>query len=205
MVERDQKFQGNQSGNLSVSQPHFDDERTIQTAKPVVPLNPFWRILTRRRLALAGAFVLAAALGAGSALAIIQLRQPVDTNSSEASTTKEETDEQPVAEAQASEDLNEISNESKATETDVNSTTEDLSPTLSPKRPLHTRATQAEPSSPPRVTISIKTDDSQRQARLVDEWQERRQRRVGRPERQNNHHKRDLFRIREIFEGPRPE
>ena len=71
MMERDQNFEGEPLANFDLAEPHFNDERTIQTARPVVPLNPFLRFLTKRRLAFASAFMLAALLGAGSALAII--------------------------------------------------------------------------------------------------------------------------------------
>src|ERR1051325_10194092 len=47
------------------AQPHFDDERTVLSARPVVPLE---KIHQRRYWLLAGAFVLAMILGAGSAL-----------------------------------------------------------------------------------------------------------------------------------------
>ncbi|HEX6732194.1 MAG TPA: hypothetical protein VF074_19405, partial [Pyrinomonadaceae bacterium] len=69
-MERDQNFEGEPLANFDLAEPHFNDERTIQTARPVVPLNPFLRFLTKRRLAFASAFMLAALLGAGSALAI---------------------------------------------------------------------------------------------------------------------------------------
>jgi hypothetical protein len=202
MMERDQNLEGPQFANFELTEPHFNDERTIQTARPVVPLNPFLRILTKRRLAFAGAFVLAALLGAGSALAIIQFRRPIDPNLSEATKT-EETQQEPVVEAKPSEDASQAPSASVAAESDLNNSTETILPVERRVRPRRARTVPDESQSLPKVTISIKTNDSQPQARLVDEWQERRQRRVARPERQNNHHKRDLFRIREIFEGPR--
>lgn len=148
-----------------------------------------------------GAFVLAALLGAGTALAIIQLRQPVTINSSEA-LEKEERDEQPVAEVTAARDENQNSDEPASTVGEETTMVPADKPTRSSR---NTTAIQHRSQSTPKVSISVETNDSQPQARLVDEWQEKRQRRVIRPERQNNHHKSDLFRIREIFEGPRPE
>src|SRR5205085_10429241 len=47
------------------AQPHFDDERTVLSARPVVPLE---KIHHRRKWLLAGAFAIAMMLGAGSAL-----------------------------------------------------------------------------------------------------------------------------------------
>jgi hypothetical protein len=204
MMEREQNSEGHPLANFDLAEPHFNDERTIQTARPVVPLNPFLHILTKQRLALAGAFVLAALLGAGSALAIIQLRQPAITNLSEAA-QKEETNQEPVAEVKPTEDIDQISDESVSVDSQLGTPPgENVAAQRPTRRPRHTRAAQDTTPSMPRVTISIKTNDSNPQARLVDEWQESRQRRVARPERPNNHHKRDLFRIREIFEGPRP-
>lgn len=200
-MEQDLNFEGPRLANVNVSEPHFNDERTIQTARPVVPLTVFSRLLTRRRLALAGAFVLAALLGAGSALAIIQLRKPVPTSALQAS-DQEVSDEQPVAEVPPAEDNTQFSQEQSPAVRDLEIETGSVTTRRSTRarRAVMPNASQ----SPPKVTVSIKTNESQPQARLVDEWQERRQRRV-RPDRPNNHHQRDLFRIREIFEGPRPE
>jgi hypothetical protein len=202
MMERDQNLEGQPLANFDLAEPHFNDERTIQTARPVVPLNPFLRILTKRRVAFAGAFMLAALLGAGSALAIIHLRRPLDPNLSQAAKT-EETEPEATTEAQPSEDLDQSSTEAMAVESDPNKSAETLPAQRRVKPHRQSRPVQETSESMPKVTISVKTNDSQPQARLIDEWQERRQRRVAHPERPNNHHQRDLFRIREIFEGPR--
>jgi hypothetical protein len=56
------------------------------------------------------------------------------------------------------------------------------------------------------VDPRISEDESLRQIRdsvLLDEWQERRARRVERRERRRAHHDRDLSNINEIFEGTR--
>jgi len=201
MTERDQHFEGSWHANSNGVAPHFNDERTIQTARPVVRLSVFSRIFTRRWLALAGAFVLAALFGAGTALAIIQLRQPVPTNLLEAS-EREESDEQPIADASTSENES-LPAESSPAVSDLESDTGSVI-ARRPTRPTRRAAVPETSQSTPKATVSIKTNDSQPQPRLVDEWQEQRQRRV-RPERPNDHHKRDLFRIREIFEGLRPE
>lgn len=200
-MERDQNLEGDPLANFDLAEPHFNDERTIQTARPVVPLNPFLRLLTKRRLAFATAFMLAALLGAGSALALIHLRRPVDANLSEAA--PEEAEPVAATEAQPSEDPNQSSTEAIAVESDLNKSAETTEPAQRKVRPRLSRTVLETPESMPKVTISVKSNDSQPQSRLVDEWQERRQRRVARPERPNNHYQRDLFRIREIFEGPR--
>jgi hypothetical protein len=193
-MERELNFESPRHDNLNPGEPHFNDERTLQTARPVVPLTVFSRILTKRRVGLAVAFVLAALLGAGAALTIIRLRQPETTKLLEAS-EREENNEPVVsgvaaAETEPSPQVNEVE------------TTEPTPPQRPARLSQRPRAVEPERSAPT-VTIAIEPNESRPQARLVDEWQERRQRRVIRPERQNNHHKRDLFRIREIFEGPR--
>src|SRR5215212_4050628 len=52
-------------------QPHFDDERTVLSARPGVPLG---KIKHRRHWLLGGAFAIAMLLGAGSALLASYLR-----------------------------------------------------------------------------------------------------------------------------------
>lgn len=203
-MERDQNLEGQPLANFDLAEPHFNDERTIQTARPVVPLNPFLRILTKRRVAFAGAFMLAALLGAGSALAIIHLRRPVDPKFLSDAAKTEETAPEATTEAQPSEDLDQSSTEAMAVESGDPYKSAETLPTQRRVKPhRQSRPVQDTSESMPKVTISVKTNDSQPQAQLIDEWQERRQRRVARPERPNNHHQRDLFRIREIFEGPR--
>src|SRR5215217_2128194 len=58
----------------ATSQPHFDDEMTVLTARPVVPLEKIAKVNHRRHWLLVGAFVLAMLLGAGSALLASYLR-----------------------------------------------------------------------------------------------------------------------------------
>src|SRR5690242_4841478 len=62
-------------------QPHFDDERTVLTARPVVPLDAIEaKVKHRRRWFLGGAFAIAMFLGAASALvsAYFKLRDQPD-------------------------------------------------------------------------------------------------------------------------------
>src|SRR5690348_12817482 len=52
-----------------VQQPHFDDERTLSSARPVVPLEAIdAKVKHRRRWFLGGAFAVAMFLGAASAV-----------------------------------------------------------------------------------------------------------------------------------------
>jgi hypothetical protein len=200
MMDRNSNMEIPQIVDSQLAQPHFDDERTIQTAKPVVPLEMRHRFITKRRIMLAGAFVLAAMLGAGAALALVHSRQPITANSVVSEETKVQENDAtaqaapPVEENQDTQDTLASEETESAEETPVprQSTTR--------TRPAirHTAPTVRRVSIP----VSIESDDDAK-ALLVDEWQERRQRRVTRPLRRNEHHRSDLFRIREIFEGPR--
>src|SRR5829696_504659 len=57
------------------AEPHFDDERTLIAARPVVPLETIeWKARHRRRWFLGGAFAIAMMLGAASALVASYLK-----------------------------------------------------------------------------------------------------------------------------------
>src|SRR5690349_10210808 len=63
---------------MNVQQPHFDDERTLLSARPVVPLEAIEaKVKHRRRWVLGGAFAIAMFLGAASAVisAYFKMRQ----------------------------------------------------------------------------------------------------------------------------------
>ena len=69
--------------------PHFDDESTLQSARPVVPLHEVKRAsLVRRKLLLGGALLVAAVIGAGAASLIYDQRSP--SNQETANTTADE-------------------------------------------------------------------------------------------------------------------
>ena len=161
-------------------QPHFDDERTVLSARPVVPLGMIEaKVKHRRRWFLGGAFAIAMFLGAASALvsAYFKLRN------------------EPEAEIQS------LSVSSVSDEIPPPPTVEVL-----PQRPKP-RAGNTDKTdhriAPPRVS----EDEALHQIRntvLIDQWEERRARRVERRERRRaQHHDRDLSNIDEIFEGRR--
>ena len=82
------------------AQPHFDDELTVLSARPVVPLKKInARVRHRRRWLLSGAFVLAMMLGAGSALLASYLRLR-NTPAPAAEVSQEEIAPEPVAVAE---------------------------------------------------------------------------------------------------------
>lgn len=202
-MERNQALQDNWRGGLKEEEPHFDDERTILSAQPVVPLNAVANEQSRRRWILVGAFVIASLLGSAVALALVRLRQPDPVNNAVVteSNAVEQRTEEPVSQV-AEQEVSEPETTSAAplageVETDVSVS---APRTEKPKRQVPATSPR---SAPREVTITVEPNPPSNtgQARLVDQWQERRQRRVNR--KPQNHHSSDLFRIRDIFEGPR--
>ena len=190
-------------------QPNFDDERTLLSARRVVPLEKIEaKERHRRHWVLGGAFALAMMLGAASALLASYLRlRNVPTVASE--TTEIEPQTVPVAviaepvvsELPGSEDTAATENIAEAPPAPV-----------TPKRPQVVRRPATIPGNtdwerPRIVREGDEQDELQRirDAVLVDEWQERRARRAARRERRNrvDHHDRDLSNLDEIFEGQR--
>ena len=180
--------------------PDFDDELTVLTARPVVPLEEInAKVRHRRRWFLSGAFALAMLLGAGTALVASYLRLRTAASASNQNATPEITAPLAVSEAVAS-------------ETQAADTTEDSS-VISAEQP------KGEPAVKRRSVVRRSVESTQerdlpkvsedeelhriRQAVLVDQWEERRARRVTRRERRNraDHHQRDLSNLDEIFEG----
>ena len=196
----------NRSTETALSlQPHFDDERTLQSARRVVPLEKIdAKERHRRHWLLGGAFALAMMLGAASALlASYLILRNVPTVASEISEI--ETPSAPVAVAtepvQGEDTVETVNIEEPAATVDI------------PKKaPVVRRAPTVNSNtelSRPRTVREMGNQDDEleriRQAVLIDEWQERRARRAARRERRNrvDHHDRDLSNLDEIFEGQR--
>ena len=182
-------------------EPHFDDERTLLTAQPVVPLEKInAKARHRKQWFLGGAFAVAMMLGAASALlaSYFKMRnvQPVSV---EVEVTPEDSPvEAPAATLAAVEQTTD-------TEVSVPENTPKKQPVV--KRKLVVPKTHdyvAEPSD----NRNMSEDDQLHQLRdavLYDEWQERRARRVWRRERRRaeRYNHRDLSNLDEIFEGRR--
>jgi hypothetical protein len=195
---------------IELTLPHFDDEETIQSARPVVPLHEVKRASqTKQRLLLGGALCVAAVVGALTA-SWIGGPQPVQ----EPSTATNETSPlradfvTPSSEAGgATVDPNEaVALESEATDNGAGDlTVESNAPTV--RRPLNknTRTPQkVEKAIPPQVSDSdsesVFSDEDLLRERRREERRLRRERRI--EERRSDD---GLTRIREIFEGsPRP-
>jgi len=173
-----------------MDQPHFDDERTLSRARPVVPLEAIDdKVKHRRRWFLGGAFVFAMFLGAASALvsAYFKMRNVPDPEIQSLSVLSLPEDAPPIP-------------------------TIEVTPERPKPRPRNTdqadrAATQPLRSADPSIQPGLSEKDALRQIRdsvLIDQWEERRARRVERRERRRaQHHDRDLSNINEIFEGTR--
>lgn len=192
-----------------VEQPHFDDELTSLTARPVVPLQEIEaKIKHRRRWFLGGAFAIAMLLGAASALvsAYFKLRNLPDPQmqTTAASTLAEPepaaTQEQEPVAATMAPVVEEVDEQPTSTAT----------PAPVPKR---SASVITEHTNHPVIEPRLSEEDELRRIResvLVDEWEERRARRVERRERRELRDRRraqrsgrDLSNLDEIFEGPR--
>jgi len=194
------------SPNLA-SEPHFDDERTLISARPVVPLEKInAKARNRKRWFLGGAFAVAMMLGAASALLASYLKMR-NVQNVPAEVMQVDVPEEPVAIAE-----NPPAETPVATVDETANTEELISAETTPKKaPVKRRpVVAAKPDEYMGIpTRRMSEDDSLQQIRdtvLYDEWQERRARRVWRRERRraeryNNH--RDLSNLDEIFEGRR--
>jgi len=194
----------------SAAQPHFDDERTLLSARPVVPLEKIEaKERHRRHWLLGGAFALAMMLGAASALLASYLKlRTVPVVASEISEV--ETPAAPVAAAVEPVESELPVSEHTAGAEHIEEESDII--TVTPKRaPVVSRSATAPRSTElmrPRTVRGLDEEDELeriREAILVEEWQERRARRAARRERRNrmDHHDRDLSNLDEIFEGPR--
>jgi len=184
-------------------EPHFNDERTIRSAQPVVPLNTVVKERRQGRLLLGAAFVIACLLGSTVALALIRLRQPsVVADKSEATIEpKEEDPQEQAAQTNVTETSEVVLPANEPDSAEVTSEVVDHESAKPKKKP------RKQSAAPSQVRIMVNTSPpGNGQARMVSQWEEKRQRRVNRerdPDNRQNHHSSDLFRIREIFEGPR--
>ena len=204
---KEHSFNRSINASLSGSEPHFDDERTLLSARRVVPLEKIdAKERHRRQWLLGGAFALAMMLGAASALlaSYMKLRN-VPTVASEISEV--ETPAVPVAVV-----AEPVQGDLLVTEDTVETVNieEPAAEPVTPKRVRRAATVNRNTEMVrPRTVQEMGSEDDEleriRQAVLVDEWQERRARRAARRERRNrmDHHDRDLSNLDEIFEGQR--
>ena len=192
------------------AQPHFDDEQTLLSARPVVPLEKIdAKERHLRHWLLGGAFALAMMLGAASALLASYLKlRNVPTVASEISEI--ETPAAPVA-AVAEPIVSNLAVAGDTAETEPIEEEETTTSVIPKRAPVVRRPATVDRNTElirPRTVRGMDEEDELeriRQAILIEEWQERRARRAARRERRNrvDHHERDLSNLDEIFEGPR--
>ena len=186
------------------AQPHFDDVRTLLSARPVVPLEKIEaKTRCRRQWILGSAFAVAMMLGAASALLASYLKlRNVPNTVGEISEVEAPVVPLAVTDTMASQ-LPLVENGGAIP------TIDDLLSPVTPKKPKRKPAVRNNSDfTRPRV-VREENEESElnriREAILFDSWQERRARRAARRERRNgvDHHNRDLSNLDEIFEGPR--
>jgi hypothetical protein len=189
------------------AEPNFDDERTLLTAKPVVPLEKInAKARHRRQWFLGAAFAIAMMLGAASALvaSYLKLRNVPQTATAELP-AEPDVAAAPVAVAES------VPADTPVVENESSATLEESAPAAeTPKEPVARRRTVATNHTPARVQhrdtrhLSEEEDLEQiREAVLYDQWQERRARRATRRERRRaeRYNHRNLSNLDEIFEG----
>ena len=194
------------------SEPHFDDERTVLSARPVVPLEKInAKSRHRKSWFLGGAFAVAMMLGAASALLASYLKMrnvpPV------AVTQVDVPEEAPVAVSAnpPAETPVAVVEEPSPEVTDTEESIAEETPKKAPVKRRSVVVAVAKPDdymSDQSDTRRMNEQDALHQIRdnvLYDEWQERRARRVWRRERRraDRYNHRDLSNLDEIFEGRR--
>ena len=186
--------------STSVRQPHFDDERTVLSARREVPLEKIQaKVRRRRNWFLGGAFAIAMVAGAASALVASYLK----LRNTATPVAEVEVSPAPVAVAESVPAESPVVEET-ATEQPV--PVESPKPEAAPKRRVVAKQSEELPELRRRENVSEDEQlDQIRAAVLYDEWEERRARRATRRERRRldrlNH--RDLSNLDEIFEGRR--
>lgn len=198
-MERITRTENNWRDDLTSGEPHFNDERTIRAAQPVVPLQIVAKKRRRHGLMLIGAFVIACLLGATAAMALIRLRQTktiLETANSRAGVNGAQSEDE-SATANDSETAAEPASEPQSIAQADTSAGEEPKEEKKKKPKRHAL-------EPVAITVVTSPLANSGQPRMVDQWEEKRQRRVSRQrDPMQNNHPSDLFRIREIFEGPR--
>ena len=186
--------------DLTSEEPHFNDEWTIRSAQPVVPLQTVAKERRRHGLMLVGAFVIACLLGATAAMALIRWRQ-TRTVTATAAAPAAVNGAQPEDDSATADD-----SETPAAAPPSESESIAQADTSAGEEPKEEKKKKAKKHALAPVAINVVTSPlaNSGQPRMVDQWEEKRQRRVSRQrDPMQNNHPSDLFRIREIFEGPR--
>lgn len=191
--------------------PHFDDEATVQSARPVVPLHEVRRAaLTRLHLLLGGALCLAAVVGALVA-SLIYNRTTPQAPEATAETISEPAATSPDFVAPSGEASGSTINphDAVATNADMPAKNDEGSERIVtkavPRNNQPTIRNSRVETRPDRVVDQSKIDDRSELELRAEEEMLREQRREARRARRERLANDGLTRIREIFEGsPRP-
>ncbi len=220
------RFDSSKGFSESAAQPHFDDERTLLTARPVVPLEKIdAKARHRKQWFLGGAFAVAIMLGAASALlasylklrngqqAPAQVTQTVDVSTAAPVAVAENPQTEPETPVVAIQNEEAPPTEDPAIE---DTTVEGSIPVESTPKKQSPAKRRPEAAARHDDYVVDESDDDRRvseddqlhrirEAVLYDEWQERRARRATRRERRRaeRYNHRDLSNLDEIFEGRR--
>jgi hypothetical protein len=207
----EERLDNSANSPIHASQPHFEDDWTLITARRVVPLEKIEaKVRRKRQWLLGGAFAVAMVLGAASAFLASYLRQRTTTSVATELPQVEVPQQIAAAEPEPT--------ETPATETSVEPLIENLD---LDKEPSLVELTPKKDSAVRRRTVTAREEpqntrederlnedeqlDRIRGAVLFDSWQERRARRAARRERRRaeRYNQRGLSDLDEIFEGPR--
>ena len=188
-----------------IGEPHFEENWTLEEARPVVPLETI-EASKHRRLAfrLLGAFAIAVLLGAVAALVSIRLKQSPTIANDQTIAIVDDAPSAKPADSLEPESAEVPELEDSPVADDESSKRVALAQPKSVFRPVktvHEVKTKSDPEPEPQVDNSTKPEPI-----LVDQWEERRLRRVWKRERREkrSQRNRDLMRIDELFEGRRP-
>ena len=199
---------------LDLNEPHFDEEATVLSAKPVVPLEEIkTRETSKKRLVLGAAMLFAVLVGAVGGVFVYKQRSENETNASALTANPEvegsagalaepATAEHSVAEAGSGAVPEAQPREVKKSQpqtTVPKSVTVVSAPEKTNKRVKHGESDDM---------IIADRDDDERELRRQQRMEARQMRRRGewvdmREGRRRRNNSDDLLRIRDIFEGPR--
>ncbi len=217
------------AADLQLSEPHFEEEATLLSARPVVPLHEVKaEERSGRRLTIGLALVAALVVGALGATLVYKQRSQTAATATEETTT-------PVANEQAATDASAnavaggvaggivadppqaasgvAENSSEAADRDARNDARNIV-TTRPRKPETVVVRHSDPDKPaaPRRDEAVRDDvvlEDEKAARRAERIEARRLRQeAAREARQDGRRRRarrsdDLLRIREIFEGPR--
>jgi hypothetical protein len=216
-VARELHMELNTTEQLELNEPHFDEEATMLSARPVVPLEEIrTRENSKKRLALGAAMLFSVIVGALGATLIYKQR---GQKQAPAAVETQLTDVDGSADS-----LKQTSNSAAKSIAEASSGSvpeaEPATPESEPAAPIRKApkrvSVSSEASEAGPVKVKARARDVDRDSELEDEREFRRAERIEarqmrrraewedmKEARRRRRHSEDLLRIRDIFEGPR--